>query len=49
MRFELKGETRVLSYGDGVLIEPDALHSAVVLDLPCRTLDAWHPIGEDYR
>jgi quercetin dioxygenase-like cupin family protein len=49
LEFELRGEKRVLGSGDGVLIEPDAPHSAVVLDGPCRALDAWHPVREDYR
>jgi quercetin dioxygenase-like cupin family protein len=49
MEFDLNGEKRVLESGDGVLIAPDVVHSAVVLDGPCRALDAWHPIREDYR
>lgn len=49
MEFELDGEKRVLQAGDGALIPPDTPHSAVVLDEPCRALDAWHPIRDDYR
>jgi quercetin dioxygenase-like cupin family protein len=49
MEFDLNGEKRVLEAGDGVLIAPNVVHSAVVLDGPCRALDAWHPIREDYR
>ncbi len=49
MEFDLEGEKRVLEAGDGVLITPNALHSAVVLDGPCRAIDAWHPVREDYR
>ena len=48
MEFDLDGEKRVLKAGDGVLIPPDTPHSAIVLDEPCRALDAWHPIREDY-
>jgi quercetin dioxygenase-like cupin family protein len=49
MEFNLDGEVRVLQAGDGVLIAPNVRHSAVVLDGPCRALDAWHPVREDYR
>jgi len=49
MAFVLDGEKRVLRAGDGVLIPPDVPHSAVILDGPCRAIDAWHPIREDYR
>ncbi len=49
MAFDLDGEKRTLRGGDGVLVRPDTPHSAVVLDEPCRVLDAWHPIREDYR
>jgi quercetin dioxygenase-like cupin family protein len=49
MEFNLDGEKRVLRAGDGVLIAPDRLHSAVILDEPCRAIDAWHPVREDYR
>lgn len=49
MEFDLNGEKRVLRAGEGVLIAPDVIHSAVILDAPCRALDAWHPVREDYR
>jgi quercetin dioxygenase-like cupin family protein len=49
MEFDLDGEKRILRAGDGVLIPPDTPHSAVILDEPCRAIDAWHPIREDYR
>ncbi|HSJ59260.1 MAG TPA: cupin domain-containing protein [Anaerolineae bacterium] len=49
MRFDLDGEQRVLHAGDGVLIEPNVRHSAVILNAPCRAIDAWHPVREDYR
>jgi quercetin dioxygenase-like cupin family protein len=49
MEFDLDGETQVLQAGDGVLIPPDVPHSAVIGDGPCRALDAWHPVREDYR
>jgi quercetin dioxygenase-like cupin family protein len=48
MEFDLAGEKRVLHGGDGVLIPPDVPHSAVVVGGPCKALDAWHPIREDY-
>ncbi len=49
MEFDLDGETRVLQAGDGVLIPPDVPHSAVIGHGPCKALDAWHPVREDYR
>jgi quercetin dioxygenase-like cupin family protein len=49
MKFNLNGEKRVLQAGDGVLIPPDVPHSAVILDEPCRAIDAWHPVRDDYR
>ncbi len=49
MEFNLDGEKRVLHAGDGVLIPPDVPHSAVILDEPCRAMDAWHPVRDDYR
>ena len=48
LEFDLDGEKRVLQGGDGVLIPPDVPHSAVVVGGPCKALDAWHPIREDY-
>lgn len=48
MEFDLDGKKRILQAGDGVLIPPDVPHSAVILDKPCRALDAWHPIRDDY-
>jgi quercetin dioxygenase-like cupin family protein len=48
MEFDLDGEKRILRPGDGVLVPPNVRHSAVVLQEPCRALDAWHPIREDY-
>jgi quercetin dioxygenase-like cupin family protein len=49
MEFDLDGKKRVLQAGDGVLIPPDTPHSATIQDKPCRALDAWHPVREDYR
>ncbi len=48
MEFVLDGEKRVLHAGDGALVPPDVPHGAVILGDPCRALDAWHPIREDY-
>ena len=49
MEFDLDGEKQVLQAGDGVLIPPDVPHSAVIGPQPCKALDAWHPVREDYR
>jgi len=48
MEFTLDGEKQVLQAGDGVLIPPNVPHGAVILQGPCKALDAWHPIREDY-
>jgi quercetin dioxygenase-like cupin family protein len=49
MEFNLNGEKRKLGPGDGVLIPPRTPHAAIILEQPCRALDAWHPIRDDYR
>lgn len=49
LEFDLAGEKRVLRAGDGVLIPPGTPHGAVILDEPCRALDTWHPVRDDYR
>lgn len=49
MEFDLNGERRVLRAGDGVLIPPEVPHAAIILDEPCRAIDAWHPVRDDYR
>jgi len=49
MEFDLDGEKRILCAGDGALVSPHVRHGAVILDEPCRVIDAWHPIREDYR
>jgi quercetin dioxygenase-like cupin family protein len=49
MEFTLDGEVQVLQAGDGALIPPNVPHAAVILEGPCRALDAWHPVREDYR
>jgi len=49
LEFTLKGETMVLSEGQGVVIHANEEHSARVNKGPARALDAWHPVREDYR
>jgi hypothetical protein len=39
----------MLNAGDGVLIPPNTPHGGVILDEPCRAIDAWHPVREDYK
>ena len=49
--FELtvNGESRVLVPGsDVVVVPPNAPHSGKALT-PCRILDVFHPVREDYR
>ena len=49
LEFDLDGAKRLLGAGDGVLIPPNTPHSAMTLEEPCRVLDAWHPVRDDYR
>jgi quercetin dioxygenase-like cupin family protein len=48
--FELTidGETQVLRPGTVAIIPPDAVHAGRSLT-PCRIIDAFHPVREDYR
>ena len=48
LEFTLKGEVRVLSKGQGVVIHANEEHSARVTKGPASALDAWYPIREDY-
>jgi quercetin dioxygenase-like cupin family protein len=49
-RFELTvaGETRILERGSATVIPPNVPHSGKALT-PCRLIDAFHPVREDYR
>lgn len=49
-RFEMTvaGETRVLDAGTVAVIPPDVPHSGRALT-PCRLIDVFHPVREDYR
>jgi quercetin dioxygenase-like cupin family protein len=47
--FTIGGETRTLQAGDFYRIPGGVRHKVVVLDGPCRALDIFHPIREDYR
>ncbi len=49
IEFRLEGETRVLKAGDGVVIAANQEHSARILSMPSKAVDAWYPIREDYR
>lgn len=49
IEFTVEGETKLLNAGDGVIILSNQEHSARVLDMPAKALDAWYPIREDYR
>jgi quercetin dioxygenase-like cupin family protein len=48
--FELtiSGETRRLGPGEVAVIPPDAVHSGKAIT-PCRIIDAFYPIREEYR
>jgi len=49
-RFEMTidGETRVLGPGAVAVIPPNAVHSGKAIK-PCRVIDVFYPIREDYR
>jgi quercetin dioxygenase-like cupin family protein len=49
IEFTLKGEARLLTKGQGVVIRANEEHSARVIKGPARAVDAWHPLREDYR
>ncbi len=49
MEFTLAGQTRLLTAGEGVCIQPEVEHGARVLDRPTVVLDAWHPPRDDYK
>jgi len=48
LEFTLKGVSRVLAKGQGVVILSGEEHSARVTRGPAKALDAWYPIREDY-
>lgn len=45
--FEIDGEKKVVSAGDGVYIEPNLLHSAVCLEAG-MLIDTFSPVREDF-
>ena len=48
LELTVSGETKRMAVGDAVVIPSGARHSARALE-PCRVLDAFHPVREDYR
>jgi len=48
LELTIAGETRVLPQGSAYLIPGGALHSARAVGGPCRALDVFSPIREDY-
>ena len=48
LELTIGGETQVLRPGIVGIIPPNAVHSGRALT-PCRIIDAFHPIREDYR
>ena len=46
---EIGGEEHVLRPGDAYEIPSGVQHSAQALDAPCRVLDVFQPVREDYR
>jgi len=48
LELTVSGETHTLRPGDIFVIPPGALHSGRALS-PCRVLDVFAPVREDYR
>jgi len=46
--FTLEGETRVIRPGDVVVIPGNARHSGKAIT-PCRIIDVFYPIRQDYK
>ena len=46
--FTMAGETRVLDAGTVAVIPPHVPHAGRALT-PCRLIDVFHPVREDYR
>ena len=49
MEFTLEGKTQVLKEGDGVIILANQEHGARIPSGPCKAIDAWYPMREDYK
>lgn len=48
LELSLDGEVRKLSPGQVVIIPPNAAHSGKAVT-PCRVIDVFHPVREDYK
>lgn len=46
--FNLNGEERILNPGDIVVIPPNVKHHGAAIT-PCRLIDVFHPMREDYN
>jgi quercetin dioxygenase-like cupin family protein len=47
LELTIEGETRVLEAGGSAVIPPYAVHSGRAIS-PCRVLDTFHPVREDF-
>ncbi|MEP3373261.1 MAG: cupin domain-containing protein [Maribacter dokdonensis] len=47
-QFTLDGDTKIYHPGDIVIIAPHKKHSGIALT-PCRLLDVFSPVREEYR
>ncbi|SDT06895.1 Cupin domain-containing protein [Maribacter dokdonensis] len=47
-QFTLEGDTKIYHPGDIVIIAPHKKHSGIALT-PCRLLDVFSPVREEYR
>lgn len=48
LRLSVNGETNVLGPGAVAIVQSKAIHSGEALT-PCRLIDVFYPIREDYR
>ena len=49
MEFTIGGETRLVKPGDIFIIPGGVEHSVRVLDKPCKALDIFSPVREEYK
>ena len=49
MEFTIGGETRIVKAGDIFVIPGGVEHSVRVFDQPCRALDVFSPVREEYQ
>ena len=49
LTFTIEDETKVLKLGDVYVIPGDVEHSVVAGNMPCKVLDIFSPVREEYK